>query len=240
MKKLMIYKGLAKYYDLIYDWKNYKKETNKIKKLISKYKKSKGNRLLDVACGTGKHLKYLKNNFSCMGVDVNNEMLDIAKKNVKNVTFKKANMLTLNLNKKFDVITCLFSAIGHLKTYQTLRKTIWNFAKHMKSGGILIVEGWITKNSYNVGTPGMTLYDGKNIKIARLNDSKIKGNMSMMNFHYLIAEKNKNVKYFVDRAEMGLFEMNEFLKIMRDAGFKAKFFKNGLMKDRGLYIGVKV
>lgn len=48
----MLYKELAKYYDLIYHWKNYKKETDKIKKLISRYKKSDGKALLDVACGT--------------------------------------------------------------------------------------------------------------------------------------------------------------------------------------------
>ncbi len=59
-----MYKGLAKYYDLIYNWKEYKKEEKKIKKLISKYKKSEGNDLLEAGCGTGRHLSFLKINFS--------------------------------------------------------------------------------------------------------------------------------------------------------------------------------
>ena len=57
--------------------------------------------------------------------------------------------------------------------------------------------------------------------------------------HYLVAEKNKNVKHFVDRHEVGLFEIGKTLRLMKEAGFKAKFLKSGLMKDRGIYIGIK-
>lgn len=98
------------------------KRQGRLKKLISRYKKSKGRDLLDVACGTGNHLKYLKNSFSCTGTDIDEEMLSIARKKVKGVVFKKADMTTLSLNKKFDVITCLFSSIGYVKTYANLRK----------------------------------------------------------------------------------------------------------------------
>ncbi|MFQ6088929.1 MAG: class I SAM-dependent DNA methyltransferase [Candidatus Methanofastidiosia archaeon] len=238
MKKQMLYRELAKYYDLIYCWKDYEKEANQIKKLISKYKKSDGNELLDVACGTGHHLKFLKDSFSCTGVDINEEILNVARKNVRGVFFKKADMITLNLNKKFDVITCLFSSIGYVKNYFNLRKTIQNFAKHLKRGGVLIIEPWFTKSVYRVGSVHMETYDGKDIKIARLNVSKIEENVSVMNMHYLIAEKNKDVKHFVDRHELGLFEIDKTLEFMKEAGFQAKFLKNGLMKDRGIYIGI--
>ncbi len=60
VEKRGMYKELAKYYDLIY-WRNdYKKELNTVRKLIKKYKMAEGNSLLEVACGTGKHLEYLK------------------------------------------------------------------------------------------------------------------------------------------------------------------------------------
>ena len=62
MENQSIYKDkeLAKYYDLIYSWKDYKKEVENINKLILKYKQSRGKRLLEVACGTGHHLQYFK------------------------------------------------------------------------------------------------------------------------------------------------------------------------------------
>lgn len=85
----------------------------------------------------------------------------------------------------------------------------------------------------------MNTYDGEDIKIARLNISKIEGNLSVLDMHYLIAERNKEIKYYKDRHELGLFEIDKTLEFMKEAGFKPEFLKKGLMKDRGLYIGVK-
>lgn len=234
-----MYKKLANYYDLIYSWKNYKKEANKINKLIKKYKNSDGNILLDVGCGTGKHLQYFKDKFSCTGIDLNDEMVKVAATNVSDVSFIQADMINFDLKNTFDVILCLFSSIGYVKTYDNLEKTILNFSKHLKSGGIVIIEPWFTKSSYWVGIPGMTTYDGKDIKIARINTTSLENNLSIMEMHYLIAEKNKEVIYFVDSHELGLFELDRFLKIMNTSGFKAKFLRDGLMKGRGLYIGLK-
>ena len=84
------------------------------------------------------------------------------------MTFKQADMIKLDLNKKFDVILCLFSSIGYVKTYQNLTKTIHNFAKHLKTGGVVIIEPWFTEATYITGLPSMTTHDGKGIKIARL------------------------------------------------------------------------
>ena len=234
-----MYKELAKYYDLIYKWKDYKKEADKIKKLISKYKKSEGKELLEIGCGTGHHLKFFENKFSCVGTDINKKMLDVAKKNVKKSVLKRLNMIDFRLNKKFDVILCLFSSIGYVKNYSNLRKTISNFANHMKKGGIVIIEPWFGKSEYKAGRPWMSTYDGNNVKIARLNVSKIKSGMSILDFHFLIAEKNKDVKYFVDRHRLGLFDIEKTLEIMKESGLKSMFLKNGLIKDRGLYIAVK-
>jgi ubiquinone/menaquinone biosynthesis C-methylase UbiE len=239
MKKQVLYRELAKYYDLIYSFKDYKKEAVRIKALVSKYKKLEGKELLDVACGTGHHLEYLKDEFSCMGVDISNEILEVARKNVKGVVFKQADMTTLNLGKKFDVITCLFSSIGYVKTCKNLRRTIRNFSKHLKDGGVVLIEPWFTKSTYIPGPPHMSIYDGKDIKIARLNVSELRGNLSVMDMHYLVAERGKGVKHFVDRHELGLFEVDETLRIMKKAGLQSKFLKRGLMRERGMFVGMK-
>ncbi|MFW9878127.1 MAG: class I SAM-dependent methyltransferase [Candidatus Thorarchaeota archaeon] len=237
---VIVYKELAKYYDLIYSWKDYKKEVNIIKKLIKKYKKSDGNKLLDVACGTGKHLEYFKESFSCTGIDLNEEMINVAKNNISGVDFRSADMMNFDLNNKFNVITCLFSSIGYVKTYNNLEKAIINFANHLKSGGVVIIEPWFSKSTYQVGHLGMTTYDGVDIKIARLNTTALENDLSVMEMHYLILERDNDVKYFVDRHEVGLFEVARILEIMDNAGFKTEFLKNGLREGRGLYIGIKL
>lgn len=239
MARKSVFKELPQYYDLIYSWKNYRKEADIIKSLIKKHKKSDGRDLLEVACGTGKHLLYLKDSFSILATDLNKAMLSIARKNISDVTFKQADIVKLDLGKKFDVILCLFSSIGYVKTYQNLTKTIQNFAQHLKVGGVVIIEPWFTEAIYKTGLPSMTTYDGEGIKIARLCVSEKRGILSVMDMHYLIAEKNQKTKHFVERHELAMFDVDRVLIVMKKQGLQGMFLKNGLMKDRGLYIGIK-
>lgn len=239
VKAQILYKELAEYYDLIYSRKKYIQEADKLVKLISKYKKSDGNQLLEIACGTGHHLKCFESKFFCTGLDINERMLRVARKRVPEAVLHKADMVNFKLRKKFDVITCLFSSIGYVKTYAKLSKTIKNFSSHLIKGGVVLIEPWFTKSTFKPGMPFVECYRSNDVKIARASVSKLKGSISIIDMHHLVAEKDKGVKHYVDRHELGLFEVNPTLKIMREAGLEPIFLKNGLQKDRGLHIGVK-
>ena len=58
--KELMYRDYSKFYDLIYSFKDYEKESKLIIDYINKYQKSKGNTLLELGCGSGKHLFYLQ------------------------------------------------------------------------------------------------------------------------------------------------------------------------------------
>ncbi|VVB73486.1 Ubiquinone/menaquinone biosynthesis C-methyltransferase UbiE [uncultured archaeon] len=239
MEKQLLYKNLAKYYDLVYSMKDYKDDSRKLMKLIKRYKKSDGKELLEVACGTGNYLQYLKNRFNCIGTDINAGMLRVARQKAKGVPLKRADMTKLNLNKKFDVIVCLFSSIGYVKTYPNLKKTLNGFYKHLKPGGIAVIEPWFTKATFRVGSPHSLLYDGEDIKIARLDVSAKRGNVSILDLHFLVAERNKGTTHFIDRHELGLFEISRTLKIMKEVGFKPYALKKGAATNRGTYVCVR-
>lgn len=234
-----MYKEFSEVYDLIYSFIDYKKACKRLSKLIKKYKRSPGMKLLDVACGTGTHLLYLQHSFVCTGLDLNADMLEIARKKVENATFIQADMITMDLNEKFDVLTCLFSSIGYSKTYENLRKTINNFSNHLNSGGLVIIEPWLEKSNYQEGHISMTTYDGDDIKIARLNTTGLKDDLSTMEMHYLMLKRGENVKYFKDYHELGLFEIEKTIDTMKDTNFEVISFKKGLMVDRGLILGIK-
>ena len=102
-------KELARYYDLIYSGKDYEKEAGYVKDLILTNKKSKGMALLEVACGTGKHLEHIEDDFKCIGLDLNKEMLKVARKRLRKARLVQGNMIDFNLNQKFDVIICIHS-----------------------------------------------------------------------------------------------------------------------------------
>ena len=239
MTKQLLHNQLAKYYDRVYSYKDYLDEAVRVQNLIIKYLESGGNSLLDVACGTGFHLKHLKDDFVCTGVDISKSMLKIARKNTKGVTFKEADMKSLRLGKEFDVIVCLLSSIGYVKTAASLEKTIRNFSKHLKKGGLALIEPSHANSTYVKGEPRLTTYDGKDAKIARINYTNFRQATAVLNMHILIAERGKDAKYFVDKHELGLFGINSTLRIMKASDLKSKYLKNGLMTGRELFVGIK-
>ena len=239
MKTSIRYKDTARYYDLMFEWKDYRKDTKRILGVIRQNKRSNGKELLEVACGTGNYLKYLQKSFSCTGLDLFGEMLAIAKKKAPKAKYIKANMIDFKLKKRFDVILCLFASICYTKTYPNLRKAMENFYIHLNKGGVLIFDPWLDGPVYRVGEPVMSVYDGKDIKIALLSVQNIKNGMTHEVMHFLVAERGKKVKHFAVTEVGGLFEKKKVLAIMKNAGFDAKYIKKGLSPGLGLYVGIK-
>jgi ubiquinone/menaquinone biosynthesis C-methylase UbiE len=126
MNKQSYYCELARYYDLFYTGKDYKKEAEIVEKVIAQYKTSDGNALLDVGCGTGNHLKYFQQKFSCTGTDINSGIVEVAKRKLRTVVFKEADMANFHFKVQYDIITCFFGSIAYVKTYRNLNQTIRN------------------------------------------------------------------------------------------------------------------
>ena len=106
-------------YDLVYSFKNYKKEAEEITAII-KVKRPDCKTILDIACGTAEHHKYLKDNFEIDGIDINEKFIKIARLKNLNGSYSVADMTKFDLHKKYDVVICLFSSIGYLRTFDTI------------------------------------------------------------------------------------------------------------------------
>ncbi len=232
-----MYAQLAAYYDEIYSFKNYEREAEKLHTLITQYKKSEGNTLLDVACGTGNHIAHFKQYYTVEGVDLSTEMLKIARKKHTSITFHQGDMTSLSLKGRFDIITCLFSAIGHVKTKARMRRAITSIAHHVVPGGVLVVEPWITPENFRTGIVGAIFVDKPGLKIARINISKVRGTVSSLEFHYLIGTPEE-IQHVIDREDMGLWTHDEYQDAFKDAGLEVAYDTEGLT-GRGLYIGAK-
>ena len=64
----------AQYYDTIYlAMKDYGAEAAKLTAFVHRYSRATGNRLFDVACGTGLHLSYLQQPFQVEGLDLDEQ-----------------------------------------------------------------------------------------------------------------------------------------------------------------------
>ena len=233
-----LFDNLAKYYDCLYSFKNYEKEANDIMTLI-RQAQPQGKTLLDVACGTAKHLHYFKNYFHCIGTDYSESMLALARTNEPSIEFFQSNMTDMKHPQTFDVITCLFSSIGYVKTDEALRQTWQTFYNHLNIGGVVVVEPWFSANNYRVGLPFSTHYEDDNLKITRMNVSKRRDDVAILDFHYLVAEKDKAVQYYSDSHEMRLVEPEQMLSFMQAAGFEVSFYQIAPFEERGIFVGVR-
>ena|SRR5215510_9708497 len=107
----------AQHYDIIYQaMKDYGAVAEKLTAIIHQYRRSTGNRFLDVACGTGLHLSYLKQHFQVEGLDLDEQLLAIGRPRHPEVPLHHAHMTDFDLGRTFDVVTCLFSSISYVKT----------------------------------------------------------------------------------------------------------------------------
>ena len=225
----------ARCYDKIYASKDYPAETQRLVTIIRENLRSADNRLLDVACGTGRHIELLKGRFAVEGLDISEELLELARRRNPDVLFHQADMIHFELGRRFDVVTCLFSSIGYVRTLENLSRAINCMAQHVVPGGIVLVEPWFTSDAWHPGTVHAQFIDEPELKIARINASFAEGRLSYFDLHYLIGTP-EGTEHFVERHEMGLFEQSEMAAAFEEAGLEVSYDKEGLM-GRGLYIG---
>ena len=234
-----MYNRSAAIYDAIYraQGKNYAAEAQKICALVEKYKASPGNSLLDVACGTGKHIAYLQEKFDVEGLDNSQEMLAVAQAKFPDCNFHLADMADFEISRRFDVITCLFSAIGYVQTQERLFETLKTFARHLQPGGLTIIEPWFGPSVFENGRIHATFVDEPQLKIARMNVSRVQGNVSYLDFQYLVGTP-EGVEDFHETHALGLFTGEQYLQAFQSAGLQVFHDEAGL-DGRGLYIGIK-
>jgi len=229
----------AKYYDDIYlsQGKGYSVEAEKIHKFIQKHRKSQGKLLLDVACGTGIHAGYLSKHYKVEGLDLDSKMLSVARKKHPKIRFTQGNMIDFDLGRQFDVVTCLFSSIGYVKTKINLYKAIKNMSRHLLPGGLLLVEPWFTPEQWNPGRVYTHQVENPDLKIVRMSLSKQKGRISFVEFQYLIGT-SKGIEHLAEIHTLGLFTHEEYLDAFKAAGLSV-IHKKKEPGSRGLFIGKK-
>lgn len=141
-----IYKSLANGYDLLQPKEEIFKQKSFFEEIIRKYKIKT---CLDCACGTGWHLFMLDDiGLKCYGSDISNEMLNIAKDNLKekNIILKKGDFKSLDKiwKIKFDVIICMSTSLPHMISNLDVMASLESMYYQLNDNGILIIDNGIS------------------------------------------------------------------------------------------------
>ena len=237
--KPLMFHRLAPYYDDLVGGKDYRWESRFLESLARRLVRSRGHAWLDVACGTGRHLSFLRRHYSVTGVDVSREMLRVARRRLPGIRLLLGDMRDFRLDETFDVVSCLYSAIGHLKTERDLAATLANFAHHLKPGGLAVVEPWIDPTDFRSGYVHLLTHRSPSVTVARMACSSRRGRRSAVHYHYLIGRWGRRVEHF-EEVDIGLVvPRRRLLQLMDAAGLKARFLRRGLPSGRGLLVGLK-
>ncbi len=231
-----MYEKTARYYDIIYGFKDYASEAVKIRAIVER--ENPGARsLLDVACGSGKHIEQLRQWYQCAGVDYVPEFVEIARNRNPGIRIEQGDFRSFDLGQTFDAVTCMFSAIGYADSVAGLNSAIACMANHLVKGGVLMVEPWFSPGAFFENHVHMVTIDEPRLKIARVNNSRVENGKSVMDMHHVIGTPEE-VFHFVENHTMFLFSKEEYLAAFEAAGLDAKHDPEGII-GRGLYIGIK-
>ena len=237
---MSIYARSAAYYDALQraQGKDYVAESARVNAIIQTTKRSDGNALLDVACGTGRHLEQLRQSYACEGLDVDRAMLGLAQERLGDVPLHLQDMIGFNLGTRFDAIVCLFSSIGYVPNVRLLDQTLETFARHLKPGGVAIIEPWIRPEQWNDGRIDARFADEPDLKVARMSVSRRDGNVSILNYNFMVAARD-GVRTFAEPHRLMLFTDDEYRTAFdRTKKFDVTYDPEGLV-GRGLFIGTR-
>jgi SAM-dependent methyltransferase len=228
----------AAYYDAIYTsmGKDYAGEAARIIERIDSLHPG-ATTLLDVACGPGRHLEAFAERYHCAGLDIDHELLAVARSRCPDVQLHQGDMVSFDLGRRFGAVTCLFSSIGYTRTEARLGQAIACMAQHLEPGGVLIVEPWFTPEAWSPPRvmTAVVEHDGTSVVRMTLSKAGATPDLSELDMQYLIGTA-EGIEHRVEVHVLGLFTWDQYRAAFEAAGLATDVDEIGPI-DRGLVIG---
>ena len=226
----------ASLYDLVYEGagKDYDAEAAHVRGVIHELL-PQARTLLDVACGTGQHIARLVG-LECTGVDLDPELLVVARRRCPGATFVCADMRALALGDRFDVVMCLFGSVGYMLTMGDLTEALFAMARHARPGGLLLVELCDGPGTWRTDLVGTVVARRPGLTAVRMGCSSRSGRVATVELHYLVGAEGEGITHLVERHELGLFTAEEYRSALAATGMAARVLPPG-PSGRPLLVG---
>lgn len=140
--------SFAKFYDLFYSAKEYRKEALFIDEMVRRELGRGSLKLLELACGTGNHaFEFEKLGYDVMATDLSKDMIAVANEKAtmrgSKIKFLVSDMCQAGEGTgPYDVIVCLFDSIGYLLENERIVNCLKNANSQLKREGLCILECW--------------------------------------------------------------------------------------------------
>ena len=132
----------TKYYHILYANRDYEEAKLFINNLASHLKLKKNCKIIDIACGNGRHAVYL----NLLGYDVTG--IDLSKKNIesasksskKNLQFFVHDMRKLFKQNEYDLAVNLFTSFGYFDKDSDNETALLSIANNIKTEGLVVID----------------------------------------------------------------------------------------------------
>ncbi len=139
------------YYHILYSQRNDAEAELLMDNLLAYLKPSANSKILDIACGRGRHSIYLnKKGYDVTGIDLSEQNIKYAQQfEQKNLHFYVHDMRRLSYINYFDIALNLFTSFGYFETEKEHLSALKAFRKSLKGDGILVMDYFNTRKIIN-------------------------------------------------------------------------------------------
>lgn len=132
-------------YLAVYRHRNEEDAVNLYKLITKNILLEQGSKVLDLACGAGRHsILFAENGFNVTSVDISDNLLNVARKTAiergLNINFIKSDFRKLNLNEKFHLIINLFTSFGYFESDDENEMVIKLVSNHLVNNGYFVID----------------------------------------------------------------------------------------------------
>jgi len=135
------------FYHILYSQRNDAEAEFLIDNLSAYLKPAANSRILDIACGRGRHSIYLnKKGYDVTGIDLSEQSIKYAQQfEQKNLHFFVHDMRKLSFINYFDIAMNLFTSFGYFETEKEHVNAMKAFRKSLKEDGTLMIDYFNTQ-----------------------------------------------------------------------------------------------
>ncbi len=219
------YSVFARYYDSLTANIDYKKRAEYFHRIIKLFKRTDGNILLDLACGTGSIAEEMaKLGYDVIGVDNSDEMLGIAlnKKfeSSLNIQYLCQDMRRLDLYGSVDVTVCALDSINHLKSLSDVKKVFINVALFSEPDALFIFDVNTLYKHRNILADNTFTYETDRVFCVWENTLLPETDEVKMNLEFFELEENGMYSRSSDSFSEFAYSEENIEKLLKECGFE--------------------
>lgn len=129
------------YYHILYKNRDYKEAATFMKKLTAFLELEPNAKILDLACGRGRHSKYLNEiGYDVLGADLSPSNILFAKQYENKTLHFKVHDMCIPMNKTFDAVFNLFTSFGYFENEEDNLRTINAIKQELKPNGYGVID----------------------------------------------------------------------------------------------------